>query len=94
MATTKTTKSMKTVKTSKNGNGHAKNGNSKLLVVNSAPKQLIGQPIVEVSEQYGATLNMEPDSRFKPLRFGARKAKLILQHLDIIRQFVVEYGDK
>ncbi len=38
-------------------------------------------------------LLLNPGSRF-PFSFGVAKAKLILQHIDDIRKFVLEYDKK
>ncbi len=38
-------------------------------------------------------LTLNPGERF-PFSFGVAKAKLILQHLDAIRDFVLKYGEK
>jgi hypothetical protein len=38
-------------------------------------------------------LTLNPGERF-PFSFGVAKAKLILQHLEAVKDFVVKYGEK
>jgi hypothetical protein len=52
-------------------------------------------PVKPIVDEYKGNkiLVLNPGSKF-PFSFGLAKAKLVLQHLDAIRQFVQEFDKK
>lgn len=48
------------------------------------------KPVVERSGKYGPTIALNPSSKW-PFRFGPSKARLILLHLEAIKQFAADF---